>query len=211
MPGSQLKCERLNYRSLLIEVDNDLHFTDRFLLSKSKREPKSVRNILVTLLAHGCFIGPYTMSRLTDGVSYEEIRHITDWQLTEEAQRSVLAIIVDAITKLDVTKHWGSGQTSSSDGQRYEYKRKSLRQTFSTKFGDYALEFYTFVADNYAPYYSTPIECTERDAPYALDGFYIMKVIYHSMSIILTHMVIWRLILLRLLYWGEHTAHEFAT
>jgi hypothetical protein len=29
---------------------------------------------------------------------------------------------------------------------------------------DFALEFYSFVADNYAPFYSTPIECTDRDA-----------------------------------------------
>ena len=32
------------------------------------------------------------------------------------------------------------------------------------------LEFYTFVADNYAPFYSTPIECTDRDAAFVLDG-----------------------------------------
>lgn len=31
---------------------------------------------------------------------------------------------------------------------------------------DYALKFYSFVADNYAPFYSTPIECTDRDAAY---------------------------------------------
>jgi len=32
------------------------------------------------------------------------------------------------------------------------------------------LEFYTFVADNYAPFYSLPIECTDRDAAFILDG-----------------------------------------
>ena len=34
----------------------------------------------------------------------------------------------------------------------------------------YALEFYSFVADNYAPFYNTVIQCTDRDAPYVLDG-----------------------------------------
>jgi TnpA family transposase len=121
-------------------------------------------------MAHGCFIGPYTMARLTDGISYEQIRRITDWQLTEEAQRTALALIVNAITNLDISKHWGEGKTSSSDGQRFEFKRSAIQQTYSTKFHDFALEFYTFVADNYAPYYSIPIECTDRDAPYVLDG-----------------------------------------
>jgi TnpA family transposase len=32
------------------------------------------------------------------------------------------------------------------------------------------LEFNTFVADNYAPFYSLPIECTDRDAAFVLDG-----------------------------------------
>ena len=31
------------------------------------------------------------------------------------------------------------------------------------------LEFYTFVADNYAPFYSLPIEYTDRDAAFVLD------------------------------------------
>ena len=45
-----------------------------------------------------------------------------------------------------------------------------LQQTYSPKFNDFALEFYSFVADNYAPFFSLPIECTDRDAPYVLDG-----------------------------------------
>lgn len=157
---------------LLIEVDNDLQFTREFMLPlrHTQRNADEICAILVTIMAHGCFIDPYTMARLTQNVSYEQIHRITDWQLTEDAQRLALAIIVNAISKMDVTRHWGEGKTSSSDGQRFEFKRKSLQQTFSTKFGDFALEFYTFVADNYAPYYSTPIECTERDAPYVLDG-----------------------------------------
>jgi len=48
--------------------------------------------------------------------------------------------------------------------------RKVLQQTYSPKFNDFALEFYSFVADSYAPFYSLPIECTDRDAPYVLDG-----------------------------------------
>ena len=94
----------------------------------------------------------------------------TDWQLSEEAQRQALAQLVNAISYLDVTNYWGKGETSSSDGQRFRYKQKVLQQTWSPQFQDYALEFYSFVADNYAPFYSIPIECTDRDAAYVLDG-----------------------------------------
>ena len=90
--------------------------------------------------------------------------------MTEEAQRAALAALVHAISRLDATLHWGEGRTSASDGQRFAMPRKVLQQTYSTRFSDFALEFYSFVADNYPPFYSTPIECTDRDAGFVLDG-----------------------------------------
>ncbi len=157
---------------LLIEVDNDLHFTHHFMapMQQNQREAEQVCTVLATLMAHGCNIGPYTMARLTEGITYPQIKQVTDWQLTEEAQRQALAQLVNAISRLDVTQAWGEGKTSSSDGQRFRFKRKVLQQTYSHRFNDYALEFYSFVADNYAPFYSTVIECTDRDAAYVLDG-----------------------------------------
>jgi len=157
---------------LLIEVDNELHFTHPFLspVQPIVRNAESICHIIATIMAHGCLIGPYTMARLTDGITYHQIKRITNWQLSEEAQRQAMAQLVNAISYLDVTNYWGKGKTSSSDGQRFRYKQKVLQQTWSPRFQDYALEFYSFVADNYAPFYSIPIECTDRDAAYVLDG-----------------------------------------
>jgi len=72
---------------LLIEVDNELHFTQPFLPSayQAEREPESVCHILATIMAYGCNIGPYTMAQLTDGVTYNQIKRVSDWQLSEEA------------------------------------------------------------------------------------------------------------------------------
>ncbi len=157
---------------LLIEVDNELGFTRTFMTSaqQKQRQAEHVCLILAAIMAHGCNIGPYTMAQLTDDVSYEQIRRVTDWQLTEEAQRSALAQVVNAISRLDVSQAWGSGKTSSSDGQRFSLNQRVLQQTYSHKLRDFALEFYSFIADNYSPFYSTAIECTDRDAAYVLDG-----------------------------------------
>ena len=54
--------------------------------------------------------------------------------------------------------------------RRYSLRRKVLQKTYSPRFSDFALEFYSFVADNYAPFFSTPIECTDRDAATVLEG-----------------------------------------
>lgn len=158
--------------ALLIEVDNELRVTHHFMTpqQQQQRTAEDVCTVLATVMAHGCNVGPYTMSRLTEGITYRQIKWVTDWQLLEEAQRQALAQVVNAISKLDVTQAWGEGKTSSSDGQRFRMKRKLLQQTYSPRFNDYAIEFYSFVADNYAPFYSTVIECTDRDAAFVLDG-----------------------------------------
>jgi TnpA family transposase len=95
---------------------------------------------------------------------------VSDWQMTEEAQRTALAELVSAISGLETSLSWGSGKTSASNGQRFALPRRVLQRTYSPRIRDFALEFYTFLADNYAPYYATPIECTDRDAPFVLDG-----------------------------------------
>ena len=49
-----------------------------------------------------------------------------------------------------------------------------VQRTYSTRFDDYALEFYSF-SRQLRPVYSRPIECTDRAAPFLLDG-----VLYHE-------------------------------
>ncbi|NRA87925.1 MAG: Tn3 family transposase [Rhizobiales bacterium] len=168
--GQHIRTIKLS--ALLIEVDNDLKFS-RFFMSAAHQEnptPQHICEILATHMAHACEIGPYTMAQLVEGITYDRMKHITYWHMHEEAQRAGLAEIVNAISQLDITKYWGDGTTSSSDGQRFSLRRKVLHKSYSHAFNDFALEFYRFVADNYAPFFSTPHECADRDAPFVLDG-----------------------------------------
>ncbi len=158
----QMRSTRLP--ELLIEVDNELNYT-QYLMPSASKEMRSVPDVCATLtaiIANGCNVGSYTMSRMVQGVSYEQIQRITDWQLTEDNQQKALASVVNAITNLDTSQIWGQGKTSASDGQRFAFRQKVLQQTFTPKFSDYALEFYSFLADNYALFYGMPIECTDR-------------------------------------------------
>ena len=167
---------RVRLPDLLIEVDNELHFT-RYLTpaTAGHQTAQDVCEAVATVIAYGCNLGPHTMARLTRGVTYAQIKRIADWHLYEDVLRQALADVVNAISKLDTARVWGGGQSSSSDGQRFLFPRRTIKRTYSHRMGDYALEFYSFVADNYAPFYSTPIECTERDAAYVLDGL-----LYHE-------------------------------
>jgi TnpA family transposase len=157
---------------LLIEVDNDLYFTDQFLPATKRqgRTAEDICTILTAIMAYGCNIGPHTMAQMIEGVSYRQIRRIFDWQITDEAQRHALADVVNGISGIEVTKVWGEGKTSGSDAQRFGYHKKTLHRTFSHKLRDFAIEFYTFVADNFAPFYNLAKESIDRDSSKVLDG-----------------------------------------
>jgi TnpA family transposase len=158
---------------LLIETDNDVHFTDPFLPATRRKEcrPEDVCQILITLMAYGCNIGPHTMAQIIAEMSYQQIKRIFDWQITDDSQNSALATVVNGIGGIEVTRAWGDGKTAAADGQRFEYHRKTLHRTFSHKFNDFAIEFYTFVADNFAPFYNLVKESTDRDTSKVLDGY----------------------------------------
>ena len=158
---------------LLIEVDNDLHFTSAFLpaAKRNERTPNDICNILTTIMAYGCNIGPHIMAQMITGISYQQIKYMFDWQLTDDAHRIALADVVNGIGSIEITKAWGDGKTAGADGQRFGYRRKTLHRTFSHKFNDFAIEFYIFVADNYAPFYNLVKEATDRDSSKVLDGY----------------------------------------
>ncbi len=113
---------------LLIEIDNDLRFTDHFVppTQRGGRDAADVCTLLAVVLAHGCNIGLHTMAQITQGVTYKQLKRVSDWQMTEEAQRDALAALVHAISRLDTALHWGEGRTSASDGQRFAMPRKVL-------------------------------------------------------------------------------------
>jgi Tn3 transposase DDE domain len=93
---------RVKLPKLIIEVDNQLGSTRHFLTPAPRQEPspEDICAVLAAVMAHGCNLGAYTMAQLTPDVTYEQLKRIADWQLTEEAQRRVLAELVGAITGL---------------------------------------------------------------------------------------------------------------
>jgi TnpA family transposase len=93
-----------------------------------------------------------------------------DWQMTDDAYRHALALIVNGIAGVEVTRAWGEGKTAAGDGQRFGYHKRTLHRTFSHKFNHFAIELYIFVADNYALFYNLAKEATDKDTSKVLDG-----------------------------------------
>lgn len=53
--------------------------------------------------------------------------------LTEEALRSALALVVNAISSLGITQEWGDGTTSSSDVQQKKLSKENIHNIFKDR------------------------------------------------------------------------------
>jgi hypothetical protein len=75
----QMRTTRLP--DLLIEVDNDLRFTDHFVppAQRGGRDAEDVGTLLAVVLAHGCNIGLHTMAQITQGVTSKQLKRVSDW------------------------------------------------------------------------------------------------------------------------------------
>ena len=163
----------LRLADLLIEVENDLRFTAHFRQSTdSPAQPDETCARVTAILAYGCNPGLTTMEQFTTGIPSGSLRQVGHLHLHDGNRRAALASIVHGISRPDAVTHWGDGTTSASDRQRFAMHSRVLQRTYGTRFNDFALEFHSFIADNHAPFFSRPTECTDRDAPLVIDGIH---------------------------------------
>ena len=114
--------------SLLIELDARTGFLDCFThaggpkLAKSA-EPK--RNILAVLIAMATNLGLARMAEAC-GVSYDVLAWTPEWYVREDTLHEANTAIVNHHYTLELARAFGSGTMSSSDGQRFPVRGKSL-------------------------------------------------------------------------------------
>ena len=92
--------------------------------------------------------------------------------MRDETLKAANTILVNYHHGLPLSRVWGDGGRSSSDGQRFMVQRDSLLgSVYPRYFGYYrALAFYTHTADQHSVYATQVIACTPREAGYVLGG-----------------------------------------
>lgn len=162
---------RLPLAALLIEVDRRTGLCEHLVHAggKQARSEQLRRNLLAVLLAHGLNMGLTAMAEAS-GISYEELAWTAEWYLREETLRAAVAAVVNYHHRLPMTRVWGVGTLSSSDGQRFPMQGKSLTaRHLSRYFVDAGISQYTHVSDQHSTYGTKVIVPTHREAHYVLD------------------------------------------
>jgi TnpA family transposase len=105
------------------------------------------------------------------GVSYDVLAWTAEWYVREETLREANTVIVNHHHTLELAKVFGGGTVSSSDGQRFPVRGKTLTGREMTVFGGQVLSTYTHVSDQHSTYGTKVIVATIREAQYVLDDF----------------------------------------
>jgi hypothetical protein len=168
---------RIKITDLLIEVDEWTSFTAHFTHLRNGEVVSDRALLLSAILADGINLGITRMAEACPGISASVLSRIATWHIREETYTKALAEIVNHHHQIEFAGHWGDGTTSSSDGQRFPTGgRGDARGQVNARYGtDPGVTFYTYVSDQYAPYYTKLINATVRDATHVLDGL-----LYHE-------------------------------
>ncbi len=162
---------RVDLASLLIEVDGWTGFTDTLTHAggASSRAPELRRNLYAAILAQACNLGVGGMADAS-GISEDSLAWTSQWYLREQTLREANTVLVNRHHREPLAALWGGGTLSSSDGQRFPQRGKSLTaRALSRYFLDEGTTTYTHVADQHSTYGTKVISSTVREATYVLD------------------------------------------
>jgi TnpA family transposase len=158
---------------VLIEVDRWTGFSKCFEHAGESRppSPEVLPLLYASIVAQGCNIGVTRMAQVAD-IGYERMAWCANWHLREETLKSAVDTLVNYQYEQPLSRHWGGGVLSSSDGQRFPVTGKVANATAIPRYFGYGrgVTFYTWTADQFSQYGTKVIPATARDATYVLDA-----------------------------------------
>jgi TnpA family transposase len=163
---------RISLTQLLEEVDNWTQFTKSFTHLYTGQPIADRPGLLTAILADATNLGKTRMAEATEKYTADRLSWIEDWYIRPANYSQALATLIKRQGEVPLASQWGSGRTSSSDGQAFPiaFRKPVLAQT-NAKYGrDPVVMFYTHVSDRYTPFHGQAISSTVRDATYVLDG-----------------------------------------
>ena len=163
---------RLDITDLLVEVDNWTQFSNALehLNAPNQRDPSLLQHLYTCLLAQACNLDFQQMATST-GLAYRRLNWHNTWYIRDETLHEANKTLVNYHYHLPLSRLWGGGILSSSDGQRFPAKG-SIRQARSIpRYFGYGkgITFYSWTSDQFSQYGSKAIPATVRDATYVLD------------------------------------------
>jgi TnpA family transposase len=172
--ATSARLPRVQLPALLIEVDQLTGFSEEFTHAggAQPRNPELRRNLYASLITYACNLG-YAGMADASGISEDALAWISQWYLRQETLRAANTRLVNAHHTHPLAALWGGGTLSSSDGQRFPQRGRSLTaRALSRYFLDEGTTTYTHVSDQHSTYGTKVIPTTWREAVAVLDEIF---------------------------------------
>jgi TnpA family transposase len=164
---------RVPLASVLVEVDARTGFSDHLVHAGGKvnRPAELKRNLMYVIIAEATNMGLTAMAE-SSGVPYDVLAWTAEWYFRPETLEAANAAVVNYHHRLPLTQAFGSGTLSSSDGQRFPVKGKSITARHLSRYfaRGQGISTYTHVSDQHATYDTKVIVATAPESHYVLDG-----------------------------------------
>jgi len=158
---------------LLAEVDTWTRFTAQLTHAggATGRWPNLAQHLYAVILAQACNIELSRMAELAD-LAYDKLLWCANWYLREETLQAATEVLVNFQYQQDLSRYWGDGSFSSSDGQRFVVATKSSQAAPLPRYFGYGrgLTFLTWTSDQLSQYAIRITPPTIRESTYILDA-----------------------------------------
>lgn len=164
---------KIDLADLLIEVNSWTGFMNEFIHEGTGKAPsgKELEVLFATLLAMGLNINLSKMARTTSSITFPQMANAKQWRMSTEAFRRAQSILVNMQIQSPLSKIWGDGTKSSSDGLRVQVGVSSVHADVNPHYGtERGATIYRHTADKYISHFVEIIATNQREAASAIDG-----------------------------------------
>jgi TnpA family transposase len=124
---------------------------------------------LATVFCYGCGLGPSQAARSLKGLDRRHVAFANQRHITEETLDDAITGVIDAYARVGLHRHWGTGDTASADGMKWDVHPESLKSSYHIRYGGYGGIGYYLVSDTYIALFSRFLACGAYEGHAILD------------------------------------------
>jgi TnpA family transposase len=162
----------VNILDALADTESWLNWTHCFgpLSGYETKLDDPTARYVATVFSYGCNLGPSQAARSLTGLDRRQIAWINQRHITEENLDEAITTVINGYNQFRLPGLWGSGQSASADGTKWDLYEQNLLSEYHIRYGGYGGIGYYHISDKYIALFSHFIPCGVREAVFILDG-----------------------------------------
>jgi TnpA family transposase len=143
------------------------HFSPVSGLEAKLERPRE--RYLAAAFCYGCALGPSQAARSLKGLDRRHVAFVNQRHVTEAHLDEAITGVIDAYARVGLLQHWGSGESASADGMKWDIHPESLKTSYHIRYGGYGGIGYYLVSDTYIALFSRFLACGAYEGHAILD------------------------------------------